>query len=173
MVLTENDRNTIKYERRIAYIFSSTILAFLALFNLVYLKTEQPKNWIIFILVDLGMILMSILVSYFMNKPYNQDLADGTKIIKVEKIQKKEIQIDYEVGSGSLFIPILGNLFPKIWGQEMKEIKKNNLIINGKRYEVQKDFFEKVKKDDNVELHYSNISQILLGIETNNNLEFK
>ena len=53
---------------------------------------------------------------------------------------------DYEAGSGSLYIPILGDLFPKLWGQKMKEIKKYKVILNGTTQQIEKDLFESVNE---------------------------
>lgn len=135
------------------------------LFNLVYVLINQAIVWTMLIPVDTGLIGLSILVSYLMNRKYNLDLKSGTKIIRLERVQQIENETSYEAGSGSMFIPILGNLFAKLWGQEMQPILKLNLIINGFRFEVEKQDFDKVKKYDIMEIHYSKHSDTLLVIE--------
>jgi hypothetical protein len=165
MTLTDKDIKTIKYEKRIGFVFSGFVWAFGGLFNLIYVLINQDIVWTMLIPVDTGLIGLSILISYLMNRKYNMDLKSGTKIVRIEKVQQIETETTYEAGSGSMFIPILGNIFPKIWGQEMRPIVKLNLIINGFRYEVEKDDFSETKKDDKVEMYYSRHSDTLLGIE--------
>ena len=165
MKLTYKDIKTIKYEKRMGIVFSSMILAFGGLFNLVYSVTTDDMNWTMIVLIDLGLIGVSILISHLINGKYNKDLKVGTKKIKTEKVQKKEDQTTYEAGSGAMYIPILGDLFPKLWGQQMKPIYKLNLIINNYRFEVEKEIYNKIEKGELVEMHYSQFSDTLLGIE--------
>lgn len=165
MILTDKDIKTIKYEKRIGFVFSGFVLVFGGLFNLIYVLINQDIVWAMLIPVDSGLIGLSILISYLMNRKYNMDLKSGTKIVRIEKVQQLETETTYEAGSGSMYIPILGNIFPKLWGQEMRPIVKLNLIINGFRFEVEKDDFSKAKKDDKVEMYYSKHSDTLLGIE--------
>ena len=54
----------------------------------------------------------------------------------MEKIVDKEIKKSFEAGSGNLFIPILGDLFPKLWGQKMNEKNKYLIFTEKYRYEV-------------------------------------
>jgi len=165
MTLTDKDIKTIKYEKRIGFVFSGFVLAFGGLFNLFYVLTNQNIVWTMLILVDTGLIGLSILISYLMNRKYNMDLKSGTKIVRIETVQQIETETTYEAGSGSMYIPILGDLFPKLWGQKMRPIEKLNLIINGFRFEVKKDDFSNAKQDDKVEMYYSRHSDTLLGIE--------
>lgn len=44
-------------------------------------------------------------------------------------VKEKEYMLDYEPGSGSLYIPILGDLFPKLFGPEMNAVDKWFLIV--------------------------------------------
>lgn len=60
----------------------------------------------------------------------------------------KEYKADYEAGSGSLHIPILGDLFPKLFSSEMKPIDRWFLIIRTDalyRYEVTKEVHKKAQ----------------------------
>ena len=46
----------------------------------------------------------------------------------------------------------------------MKPINKYMLIINGFRYQIDKDLYGKIIRGDLVEMYYSQYSEILLGI---------
>jgi hypothetical protein len=109
--------------------------------------------------------MFCILLSFLINRKLNKDLKFGTKKIRIEEVTKKEDKTSYEAGSGTLHIPILGDLFPKLWSKKMKPSYKVFLIINNYRYEIDKQLYDKVKKGDLVEMHYSQCSETLLSIE--------
>lgn len=76
--------------------------------------------------------------------------------MKTGVIQRKEYKLDFEAGSGSLYIPILGDLFPNLWGQKMNPVDKWILIIDNTTYTVNKDFYDSVSEGDSVEICYDN-----------------
>lgn len=168
MNLSNEDIKIIKNEKRVGYVFSGLILAFGGIGNIVYWVSETEKVFIIIALINLLLIAASFLIPFFMNRKYNLDLKEGEKIVKTEIIQKKGMITDYEVGSGSLYIPILGDLFPKLWGQKMKEIQKYTVILNGTAQQIEKNLFEIVNEGDGIEMHFSKHSQILLKIQKGN-----
>ncbi len=167
MNLSNEDIKIIKNEKRIGYVFSGLILALGGIGNLAYWVSVAEIQLMVIVIINLSLITVSILISFFMNRKYNLDLKEGEKIVKKEIIQKKEMITDYEVGSGALYIPILGDLFPKLWGQKMKEIKKGKVIINGTAQQIDKNLFESVNEGDDIEMHFSKHSQILLNIQKN------
>ncbi|MFV0419044.1 MAG: hypothetical protein ACK5KT_09980 [Dysgonomonas sp.] len=76
-------------------------------------------------------------------------------------VERKEYKVDFESGSGSLYIPILGDLFPNLWGQKMNPIAKWILIIDNTEYCVEKDLYDNIKEGDSVEiLHTNGLSEI-------------
>lgn len=165
MKLTDKDIQRLKNEKRTGFIFSELVLAMGGLFSLIYWVINPDMEGTNLLLMDTGVIGVSILVSYFMNKQYNKDLNSGTKIILMETVQGKENHKSHKANSGAMYIPILGDLFPKLFGQKMQPALKLNLIINGYRFEVEKNVFDEVKKDDLIEMHYTIYSEIFLGIE--------
>lgn len=171
MKLADKDISTINYEKRAGFVFSGLVLSYGGFFNLLYLCTSPNLNWIVLFVADLLMVGVSFLISYFMNRKFNKDLNAGSKNITLEKIQHKENQTVYEAGSGCLYIPILGDIFPKLWGQNMRAIQKWNLIINNFRYEVEKELFDKVKESDFVEMHHPLHSDLLLDIQIVKNVK--
>ena len=119
MKLTDKDQQIIKYEKRTGFVFSGITLSFGGIYNLSFLLTGDDKNYLILIFVDLFIVVLCIFIIYLMNRKLSKDLLSGVKIVKLEKVQKKECEISYEAGSGGLSIPILGNLFPKLFSKEM------------------------------------------------------
>ena len=162
MELTKKNIKTLKYEKRTGFVFSGLVIAFGALLNLGYIISNEENGWLLLLLIDLGIVGLSYFIAFFMNRKINKDLRAGTKDVKIEKIERKKHEIDYEAGSGALFIPILGNLFPKLWGQKMKEYSKYTLVVNGVGFDVEKELFDSVVEGDLIEIHYSKYSEILL-----------
>jgi hypothetical protein len=169
MELTKKDIRLIKYERRLGFSICAFILAFGGLFNVYYIYSIGNKNLIYIVLIDISIICFGMLISYLINRNYNKDIKVGIKVVRIENVQSKENQVDYEAGSGTLHSPILSKLFPKIWGQEMKPINRTNLIINNSRYSVDNSLFDEIHEGDFVEMHYTQFSEILLGIEKHKN----
>ncbi|MFK5854783.1 MAG: hypothetical protein QM503_01545 [Bacteroidota bacterium] len=66
----------------------------------------------------------------------------------MEKVISKKIEESFEAGSGMLHIPILGSLFPKLFGQKMKPSYKY-LIFTGKyRYVVEEKDYSNIHVGD-------------------------
>ena len=170
--LTESDIKTLKYEKRMGYVFAGFILTGGVLSNIVFIATNSERewsllllrDWLLLLLIDFVVIGLSFLVAFLMNRKINKDLRAGTKMVTVEKIARKKYEIDYEVGSGSLYIPGLGDRFPKLWGQEMKPYSKYVLTVNGIEYNAEKELFDTVEEGDFIEVHEAKYSEVLLGL---------
>ena len=166
MSFTKEEIDEIKYGKRYGYIFSSAFMIFGAILLLLIFSHSSIIDF--YALKIIAIIISTIGASYLilvgMNRKINKDLKSEKKLIETKTVEKKEKTIDYEVGSGSLYIPVLGKLFPKIWGQEMKSYEVLRLTIDGEKYSVGKDIFDNVKEGDSIELHWSYYGEIFLGI---------
>ncbi len=165
MELTESDIRILKGQKRIAYVFSGIVLAFGLLFNILYIIMIANKDLLILLSVDAAIVLLSFLISYWMNKRINKDIREETSIVRLAEVQGKENIPSYEAGSGTMHIPVLGDLFPKLWSQKMRESSKFYLIIERYRYEVGQELYEKVNEKETVKMCFSQHSDILLRIE--------
>ena len=162
MELTKENIKTLKNEKRIGFVFAGLVIAFGSLINLVYIVANHEKNWLLLLLIDLGIVGLSYLIAFSINRKINNDLRAGVKVIKKEKIEKKKHEIDYEAGSGVLYIPILGNLFPKLWGHRMKAYSKYILVIKGVAHDVEKELFDSIVEGNLIEIHEAKHSGIVL-----------
>ncbi|MGA3014947.1 MAG: hypothetical protein ABSD71_13045 [Bacteroidales bacterium] len=166
MELTAEDIKKLKYEKRIGYVFSAIIFSFGGLFNVIYFCTPLIELKLIFILIiDLLILIFGYLICFFMNKGFTNDLKSNKKKDKIERIVRKEEIIDYEAGSGTLDIPILSNLFPKLFRRAMRPIKILYLVIDNNRYPVDESFYNSVNEDELVIMYYSEYSETLLGFK--------
>ena len=166
MSFTNEEIKDIKYAKRYGYIFSSAFMFFGIILLLVDYALNGKIN--LFDIRTMTTILLTIVISYLIlfaiNRKINKDLKLEKKLIETKTVQKKENTQDYEVGSGSLYIPILGDLFPELWGQKMKSFKVLRLTIDGEKYSVAKEIFDNVEEGDSIELHWSYYGEIFLGI---------
>jgi hypothetical protein len=164
--LSEKDKKAIKFEKRIAYIFSVFVFLFGLLFNLYFILAELQDSGDLKLLlsIDVGILLICYMIIFFMNRKYNADLKENTKIVKVKQVITKYQETSYEAGSGVLYIPILGNLFPKLWGQKMRPLPTYYFNIDNYRNEIEEELYDMVKDGDLVEMHYAKNSNLLLAI---------
>lgn len=133
--------------------------------NAFYFIVIPEPNLIYVILIDTAVILICLLINYRVSHKLKLDLKDGIKVSKKAIVQDKEYKASWEAGSGTLHIPVLGNLFPKLWGQEMRDSGTYYLIINNTRYEVDRKLYEDVIPGDMVLMFYTQYSNSRLGIE--------
>ena len=129
--MTRENVKKLKTEKRIGFVFSGLIIAFGALINLVIIVSNDEGGWLLPFLIALGIVGLSYFVAFSVNRKINKDLRVGKKEIKTEIVENKAHKIDYEVGSGVLYIPVLGDLFPKLWKPKMNEYSKYILTIKG------------------------------------------
>ena len=164
--LSEEDRKVIEREKRIAYIFSTIIFLLGILFNIcfVLVRSDGSQSLEFLLPIDIGVLLICFLIIFFMNRRHNADLREMTKIARIKQVIMKYQEISHEAGSGVLYIPILGDLFPKLWGQKMRPIQVCYLNIDNYRYRVEKELYDIVEDGDLVEMHYAKNSSLLLTI---------
>ena len=162
--LTDKDRKVLKYERRIGFVFSGLIVCFGGLFNLLYFVLNKTElDYLMVYLIDLGILLLAYFVCNRINLKVNRDLKDNTKELLKKRVDKKIEDKSYEAGSGALFLPILGNLFPKLWGQKMRETRKYYLFTSDTKYEVDKVVYDDLKKDTDFYVHFAKHSETVLN----------
>lgn len=163
-VLTNEDKVKIKFEKRFSYVLIILVLSVGLLFNLSYfIAFNDQLSLKGLIVIDLALLLIAFLLYFLMNNKLNKDLKSNHKAITLVKVDQKLILKSEEAGSGVLYIPILGYLFPKIWGQKMNNLDVYYLVINGFRYEVDKEFFDTVDEGEQIERHSAKYSKTILG----------
>jgi len=165
MKLTPEDIAALRYERRFGYLLPALLLALAALLNALNFIAKIIPDVRVVIFANVAVLLLCLLICYKINHKLNLDLKEGIKVWKKGKVQDKESKISYEAGSGAMHIPVLGNVFPKLWGQEMRDSGCYYLIINNTRYEVNRKLYDEVNAGDEVRIYYAQHSNSRLGIE--------
>lgn len=166
--LTDKDRGVLKYEKRIGYVFSGLVICFGGLFNLIYfLLNKTGPDYLVLSLTDLGVLFLAYFVCNRVNLKVNRDLKDNVKELLKRRVDKKIVEKSYEAGSGTLYIPILGDLFPRVWGQKMNERKKYFIYSNDYRHEVEEEMYNYLKKGDEFYIHMAKNSGIVLSFSRN------
>jgi len=168
--LSASDRKEIKNMTKFGFVLPTMIILLAGILNMYFLlDTKVNFNLQILYLIDFVLILLCIFISYRMNHKHFKDLRNGVKRIELAKVTSKQDKTSYEAGSGTLYIPILGDLFPKLWGQKTEPNYLVYFIIENYQYEVNKELYDNVRKGNIVEMHYSIFGNTLLRIEKHKN----
>ncbi len=163
--LSDADKTKIKYQMRGPKVMALLIITFAAFYSFFYFVIPDFQISIYyFLLIDLVVFLIAWMVYHFGTRKYFLDLQEDYKLVKIDTVQRKEAFISHETGSGTLFIPVLGNLFPKLFSIKMKSGNRYYLIISNTRYRVEEELYNAVTEADQVELHYTAASHFRLSI---------
>jgi hypothetical protein len=163
--LNESDRKFIIYQMRPGKMIAAMVFSFGGFYNIFYFAIPDFQISDIYILtVDVVIVLLSIFIWNRINRKYRQDLEEDMKVVKKGKVQKKETYTSYETGSGSLYIPVLGDLFPKLFSIKMRSTGRYYLIINNTRMRMAEDVYQKAKVGDELDLYYTAVSDTRIGV---------
>jgi len=160
--LTEKDIKDLKYQCRMGYIlpFLIFILGSIivgSIYELNFTTNNNGLNFKIDFLISMVFAIISLLVSYIINKKYYSDLRNNEKESEIKIIQRKTEKKDYEAGSG--------NMTTLPHDNPMKEFIRYDFIIDYTNYRVDKELFELCSNGDEVLFFYAPKSKYLLSIE--------
>lgn len=162
--LTDQDIKTLQFGKRIGYVFLLITLSLGALLNLTYfLLIKSEPNYLFVGLIDLGIVLLAYFICNSVNHKINLDLKENRKELLKRTVQEKKEEFCSEPGSGMLYIPILGDLFPKLWGQKMKMTKRYFIVAEDYKHEVDTDIYNAVEEGSDFYIHFANHSGKVLG----------
>lgn len=164
MVLSEKDIRSIKTRMRVGYAMPVLLLSICLLFNVVYLSIlKSGANYLLIIGIDVVAVLLSWLLFSVMNRKYLRDLRSGQKKTVMKQVTDKINETSYEAGSGLPYVPILGDLFPRLWKMKPRSTEMYYLVVEGRKYEVEKEIFDVAGIDGGVEMYYTMHSNDFLG----------
>lgn len=160
--LSKQDIRALQYQCRPGILFPAFIII-LGVGHLVVYNYVSSNQLAVFIgmsnvLVFAAVILLAVFVGFLIMRRYLSDIRNGEKIIEYKRLSKKEAETGHEAGSGSV----------AVW-QMMRENKLYNLIVEGKRYRVDKQLYEACVEGDLVEFHIAPKSKFRLRIQTGTN----
>ena len=156
--LKKEDRKKLKYATRTGYVFGAFIFIpsasgyILARFDII---ATSPDYLFLF-----G-ILLCILTVWLINRKWWIDLRKNEKEVVNKFVDKKESKVEYAAGS-SIGISTTGKKSPFFLDQ--KSYTDYSLIIENVRYKIDKEIWERVKENEEVEFHYAPKSKFLIGI---------
>jgi hypothetical protein len=164
--LTQDDVAVLRSEKRIGSVFAVFVICLGLLLSLIYTLVEKSGDVMFWSgVIALSSILLSVLVYYMVNYRLIMDIKSNQKVLILDMVQEKQKVASSEAGSGAMFIPILGNLFPKLWGQQMKTANKYFFIIKNIRYEVDEKVYNNVNVGDIVQRHCAKLSRTIFRFE--------
>lgn len=163
--LTAKDIKTLKFGKRIGYVFAALTLCFGALLNLAYfLLIKREPNYLLIGIINVGVIALAYFICNRVNHKINLDLKWNKKELLKRTVLEKQEEFCSEPGSGMLYIPILGDLFPKLWGQKMKMTKRYFIIANEYRYEVAEEVYTNFETGTEFYVHFAKNSGTILDL---------
>ncbi len=163
--LTEKDIKEIRYQSRMGYILPLLLLliSYAFLFGLLITKQILLEISTIYI-IAITIILISIFISYLMNRKYLMDIRTGEKEGELKTIQVKERKKDFEAGSGCITTSLPLNIT-----KEMKEFIRYDIVVENTRYQIDEKFFDNCNVGDEVVFYFAPKSRYLIEIGLKNN----
>ena len=163
----ESAKILLKGMRTAIVIINALILFVVVAFGSIILNTSLSDNvdkTEIILAATAGAIILSVISYMLTSRNIRHDLKTGnviTETVIAKSIKKSE---DVEAGSGALYIPILGRLFPKLFGQKMNVKMVAYLITSDNvRYEVPLDV--DLKKNKTFTLYFGEKTKTYLGCD--------
>lgn len=164
--LTQNDVAVLRSEKRIGTVFAVIVICIGLLFSLIYSLVVQSEDVLFWsAIIAMLSVISSVLVYYLVNFKVILDIKSNQKELILDMVQEKQKVVSTEAGSGAMFIPILGDVFPKLWGQRMKSANKYFFIIKNTRYEVDENIYNNVNVGDIVQRHCAKLSHTIFMFE--------
>ena len=153
MTLNKNDIKILKKELFIGNMISTIIILSIIIFDLAKLLLNDIDLLFLIILNVLGIIFTS-LFNILYNLNIRKDIKYNSKHYEIKRVDEKIRNIEYEVGSGALYIPLLSDLFPNIWGQKMNKEELLYFKIEDELIPVNNEIFDSIQINENVIIYY-------------------
>ena len=162
--LTKQDIKKLKYSTRTGYVFG--LFVFLPVIGFyIFSVVDQSENRYDSVLA-VG-LLISILIVWLVNRKYWIDLRNQEKDIVIKMVDKKETKEEF-LGGSSTGISVSGKKGHFYTG--MRSRMEYSFIIDYVRHRVDKDVWDNVKENEEVEFHVAMKSQQLLSIKAKDKL---
>jgi len=152
--LTAENIAEIKYTKRFGYIFGIMFLCFGFIFDIIFVFVEEKShNWLI--IYNISIILTSYLITFLINRKYNNDLLYNEKIIEKDILKNKRTEVSPKVVGKISLAPYL---------RPVEQNTRYYFIIGNMEYDVENKIYSKFGIGEEVELHYALFSKMLLEI---------
>lgn len=122
---------------------------------LMSLVNKLTNNYIV-VLGVIASLILGLLIFLNFTRKIRKDLKNKEKETVLKKVISAKVKDDYEPGSGMLYIPILGWLFPKLWGQKMKPIHRYKVQLADETIEISEQEFNLIKDKKQIKVCYAN-----------------
>jgi len=155
--LTLKDIKELRYQSRSGYIISAIFFMIGTLISiLIYVVNHRTEE----VGVDTSIILaitsvfasLALIMCYMINRNYISDIRNNEKEIEVKIIERKMLKGDLEGGSETI-------------GGEIKAVCVYSIVVEGYKYMVEEDFYDKCKEGGEVLFNYAPISRHLISMD--------
>ncbi len=162
--LTEQDIKKLKYSTRTGFVFG--LFVFLPVLGFYIFSIIDQPEYRYDIVLAIG-FLFSFLIMWLINRKYWIDLRNLEKDIILKVVDKKESKEEF-LGGSSVGISTTGKKSNFYTG--MRSRMEYSFIIDNVRHNVEKEVWDSVNENDEVEFHYAPKSKQLLGIYSKGNI---
>lgn len=159
------DFNTLKMAAKPGKVFAVIVLAFTALWILYLSVTSQYTSSLELVGFSLFGVCVAYGIAYIMNRSIYKDIKSKDFYLEKGVVEEKQVRKEGVAGSGVLYIPILGKLFPKLYGQKMCIENQYYVVINNTIHHVPFSIFSQIHEREEVNLVFSKCSKVLLDIK--------
>lgn len=147
MKLTAEDIKAVKYEKRTGYILGGSVLLSALILNAFL--AAGTTGWDVVLGINAGAILAGSLLTWVVNRKYNDDLRYGTKTVMTLPLESKRHGFRYDGGTRR---------------NPLKTFPKWFLTLGGEEYDIDEGLYNELESGDLIELHYSEFGEVFLGI---------
>ena len=155
--LTTEDIEELRYQFRPALVFTLFILfaGAIGILCFIFINRPKPIPGVVIqygMIMVIGLLLLAFLIRHLIIRKFKADILGGEKRVEVKVVKRKEALTDYEPGSGGYL------------NSEMKEFKRNNIIVENTRYTISSALYEQIDEGDGLLFHYGPKSGYLIRI---------
>ncbi len=143
----------------------SAVLLILGLGCVLWLLLgDSPEKMFMMALFFVPALILTLFAVRYFTKNIRSDIRSGNTRIRISEVKSILEEKNAEAGSGSLYIPVLGSLFPNLFGERMRSQEVKYIItLENEKFEIPPE--TKVAVHEPVKIYFSEKSDMYLGCE--------
>lgn len=125
---------------------------------------DSPAKMFSMALFFVPALILTLLAVRFFTKNIRSDIRSGHTRTRVSEVKSILEEKNAEAGSGSLYIPVLGSLFPDLFGERMRSQAVKYIVTReNEKFEIPPE--TNVAVHEPVKIYFSEKSDMYLGCE--------
>lgn len=125
---------------------------------------DSPEKMLSMALFFVLALVLTLFAVRFFTKNIRSDIRSGHTRTRVSEVKSILEEKNAEAGSGSLYIPVLGSLFPNLFGERMRSQAVKYIVTReNQKFEIPPE--TNVAVHEPVKIYFSEKSDMYLGCE--------